>query len=71
MCIRLLHRHVSGSSRISGRSLADGNGNIHGITVSAKSKFYNMREWHTFNGDESKDILTVRVSRNSFTPRIR
>ena len=48
--------------------LADRKGNIHRITDNAKNKFYHEVEWHDFNGDGSKDILTVRVSRNSFTP---
>jgi len=48
--------------------LADRKGNTHRITDNAKNKFYHEVEWHDFNGDGLKDILTVRVNKNGFVP---
>jgi len=41
---------------------------LHRITDNAKNKFYHEVEWHDFNGDGLKDILTVRVNKNGFVP---
>jgi len=43
-------------------------GKLHRITDNAKNKFYHEVEWHDFNGDGLKDILTVRVNKNGFVP---
>jgi len=43
-------------------------GDIHRITNNEKNKFYHEVEWHDFNGDGLKDILTVRVNKNGFVP---
>jgi len=48
--------------------LADPAGTIHRITDNAPNKFYHEVEWHDFNGDGLKDILTVRVNKIGFTP---
>jgi len=48
--------------------LADKRGRVHRVTDNAKNKFYHEVEWHDFNGDGLKDILTVRVNKNGFVP---
>jgi hypothetical protein len=47
---------------------ADRRGNVHRITDNAANTFYHEVEWHDFNGDGLKDMLTVRVNKNGFTP---
>ena len=60
----LLCPEVSGNVSLAGRK-----GSIHRITDNAKNKFYHEVDWHDFDSDGMKDILTVRVSGSSFTPR--
>jgi len=48
--------------------LADPAGRIHCITDNAPNKFYHEVEWHDFNGDGLKDILTARVNKNGLLP---
>lgn len=47
---------------------ADKSGGVHRITDGAKNKFYHEVEWHDFNGDGLKDMLTVRVNKIGFAP---
>lgn len=47
---------------------ADNAGRVHRITDNANNKFYHEVEWHDFNGDGFKDMLTVRVNKNGFAP---
>jgi len=47
---------------------ADESGDIHRITDNAKNKFYHEVEWHDFNGDGLKDMMTSRVNKNGFVP---
>jgi len=41
--------------------LADRKGNVNRITAKVKGAFYHEVEWHDFNGDGLKDMLTQRV----------
>lgn len=48
--------------------LADKSGELYRITDNSPNRFYHEVEWHDFNGDGLKDILTVRVNKNGFLP---
>jgi len=48
--------------------LADANGTLNRITPKVTGAFYHEVEWHDFNGDGLKDILTVRVNKIGFVP---
>lgn len=48
--------------------LADAKGRIHRITPQVKGAFYHEVEWHDFNGDGLKDILTLRVNQIGLLP---
>jgi len=43
--------------------LARADGSVHKISISKKGTFYHEVEWHDFNGDGLKDILTVRATK--------
>jgi len=47
---------------------ADANGGLARITPRKTGAFYHEVEWHDFNGDGLKDILTLRVNKIGFTP---
>lgn len=48
--------------------LADARGQTHRITPKKKGAFYHEVEWHDFNGDGLKDILTLRVNQLGLVP---
>jgi len=48
--------------------LAGANGRLNRITPKITGAFYHEVEWHDFNGDGLKDILTVRVNKIGFVP---
>jgi hypothetical protein len=51
--------------------LADPSGTVHRITAERKGGFYHEVEWHDFNGDGEKDMLTARVIKSGpfFAPK--
>jgi len=46
--------------------LADASGSLHRISPEEKGAFYHEVEWHDFNGDGLKDMLTARVVKSGF-----
>ena len=62
-------RWLLGSIKSAGNIfLADATGRLNRITPKITGAFYHEVEWHDFNGNGLKDILTVRVNQIGFVP---